>query len=135
MQPVVIEVIAPVLGFLYHCPHCEMMSNQAGGLGEKVHNQEINEYPEEMREEYLHVSDWVREVYRTYGLRVRIKVVDPQSLVGMWKYLRYGVRTYPTFILDGEQVYIGWESAARMAGQIEALVNARREPIPAEQAG
>ncbi len=103
------------------------MSNQAGlGIGDTVHNQEVNEYPEEMREEYLRLSDWVRETYDTYGRQVWIKVIDPQSLVGMWKHIRYRVHRYPTFVLDGEHIYGGWESVAQTLSHVEQLIGAHK---------
>jgi hypothetical protein len=103
------------------------MSNQAGlGIGDKVHNEEINEYPEELREEYLRVSDWVRNTYDTYGRQVWIKVIDPQSLVGMWKHIRYGVRKYPTFILDGAEIFAGWNTAEQALGRVDTLLAERR---------
>lgn len=112
------------------------MSNQAGlGLGDKVHNQEINEYPEEMREEYLRLSDWVRETYGTYGLRVWIKVIDPQSLVGVWKHLRYQVRSYPTFVLDGEHIFAGWDATRDVVAGIERLLAERQDAPVLQQAG
>lgn len=104
------------------------MSNQAGlGIGDKVHNQEINEYPEEMREEYLKLSEWVREVYNTYGMRVWIRVIDPQSLVGLWKHVRYKVRKYPTFVLDSQDVFKGWVSTSSVISRIEELIGIRQQ--------
>jgi hypothetical protein len=103
------------------------MSNQAGlGIGEKVHNQEINEYPEEMREDYLKLSEWVRETYHTYGMKVWIRVIDPQSLVGLWKHVRYKVSKYPAFILDGEDVFKGWGSTPAVISRIEELISIRQ---------
>ena len=99
------------------------MSNQAGlGIGDRVHNQEINEYPADLREEYLRLSDWVRETYGHYGRRVWIKVIDPQSLVGMWKHVRYGVHTYPTFVLDGTQTFAGWDAATQALHKVDSLL-------------
>jgi hypothetical protein len=99
------------------------MSNQAGlGIGDKVHNQEINEYPADLQDEYLRLSEWVRQTYRQYGAGVRIQIVDPQSLVGLWKHLRYGIRRYPTFIVDGRRKYTGWEAAAPALDEVERLL-------------
>lgn len=112
------------------------MSNQAGlGIGDRVHNQEINEYPEEMREEYLRLSDWVRATYDSYGMKVWIKVIDPQSLVGLWKHVRYKVHKYPTFVLDGEHIYSGWSSTQDVLDQVDALLRLRAEPQPLESPG
>jgi hypothetical protein len=101
------------------------MSNQAGlGIGEKVHNQEINEYPEDLREEYLRLSNWVRETYALYGLQVWIKVIDPQSLVGLWKHISYRVRRYPTFVVEGTHRFAGWESAQDALAEVDRLLAA-----------
>ncbi|MBI4772444.1 MAG: hypothetical protein HY784_18945 [Chloroflexi bacterium] len=85
------------------------MSNQAGlGLGDTVHNQEINEYPEDWKQEYLRVSDWAKHTARRFGRRVVIHIIDPQSAAGMWKLLRHGIRRYPTVILNGRTRFVGW---------------------------
>ncbi len=73
-----------------------------------MHNQEINEYPEETKADYLLLSRWVRSIQQTHGDRVRIRIVDPQSLFGFWKVLRHRIRQFPTFFVSGERV-AGWE--------------------------
>lgn len=99
------------------------MSNQAGlGIGDAVHNQEINEYPEDWKEEYVRVSNWVKSTARSIGRGLVIRVIDPQSLVGMWKILRYGIRRYPTLIINGQETYRGWEQAEAAYARLEALI-------------
>lgn len=99
------------------------MSNQAGlGIGDRVHNQEINEYPDEMKAEYLRLSDWVRETYKAYGRKVWIKVIDPQSLVGMWKHLKHRIRRYPTFLIEGKYVFAGWEAVSDAMEHVDQLL-------------
>ena len=75
-----------------------------------MHNQEINEYPEEIKAEYLRLSDWVRAVQKTYGAQVVVRIIDPQSLGGFWKVLRHRVRRYPTFFIGGGERLVGWEA-------------------------
>ncbi len=74
-----------------------------------MHNQEINEFPEDVKAEYLRLSEWVRKTRKTHGQRVVIHVVDPQSLGGFWKVLRHRIRHYPTFLMDGRERVVGWE--------------------------
>lgn len=103
------------------------MSNQAGlDIGDKVHNEEINEYPDELREEYLRLSNWVRSTYDTYGRQVWIKVIDPQSMVGLWKHVKYRVRKYPTFVLEGEHRFVGWQAVEQVLGHIDRILEERR---------
>lgn len=88
------------------------MSNQAGlGIGDIVHNQEINEYPEDWKREYARVSTWVKYAARTLGGGLVIRIIDPQSLVGMWTLIRHRVRSYPTMIIDGREKFAGWEAS------------------------
>jgi hypothetical protein len=78
-------------------------------VGKQVHTQELNEYPEDLKAEYLRVSEWIRNTRRKYGQRVVVRLVDPQSLGGMWKVLRHRIRRFPTFFLDGTERVVGWE--------------------------
>lgn len=78
-------------------------------MGRQVHTQEINEYPEDVKAEYLRLSEWVRKTRRTHGQRLVVRIVDPQSLGGFWKVLRHRIRRYPTFLVDGVERIVGWE--------------------------
>jgi hypothetical protein len=73
-----------------------------------VHNEEITEYPEEAKADYLRLSEWVRMIQKAHGNRVQIRIVDPQSLFGFWKVLRHRIRRFPTFFVSGERIP-GWE--------------------------
>ena len=75
-----------------------------------MHTQEINEYPEDVKEEFLRVSDWIRAVHSRYGNRVMIRLIDPQSPSGMWKVLRHRIRRFPAFLVDGTEWILGWEN-------------------------
>jgi hypothetical protein len=74
-----------------------------------VHTQEINEYPEDLKAEYLRLSNWVRSMRGTYGQRVVVRIVDPQSLGGFWKTVRHRIRRFPTFFVGGTDRIVGWE--------------------------
>ena len=78
-------------------------------MGKQVHTQEINEYPEDIKAEYLRLSDWIRQTRKTYGQQVVVRIVDPQSLGGMWKVLRHRIRRFPTFFVEGADKIVGWE--------------------------
>jgi len=92
-----------------------------------VHTQEINEYPEEIKAEYLRVCTWVRAVQKRHGRQVVVRLADPQSLGGFWKVLRHRIRQYPTFLVDGTERLVGWESDPDAA---IARVLARRDLPP-----
>jgi len=75
-----------------------------------VHTEEINQYPEDVKAEFLRLSEWIRAARKLHGARVLIRLVDPQSVGGMWKALRHRIRRYPTFFVDGTERIVGWES-------------------------
>ncbi|MBN1148680.1 MAG: hypothetical protein JXA78_15580 [Anaerolineales bacterium] len=49
---------------------------------------------------------------RKYQQRIAIQVIDPQSFLGFVKSLRYWVRKYPTFVVDGREKVSGWDFTA-----------------------
>ena len=69
----------------------------------------MDEYPPDLKEEYLKLSDWIRELIRIYEDRLLIKLIDAQSILGFYKSLRHWVRKYPTFIVERQETYTGWD--------------------------
>jgi hypothetical protein len=106
-KPLQIEVVAHVLGSMDHCSHCQVFIDGAG-VGGKVKRADLEAYPKEFQEEWQRLSDWVLALAGRYPGQLQIKITDAQSPQGLWKALRYGVRKYPTFIVEGEK-YHGWD--------------------------
>jgi len=69
----------------------------------------MEEYPSDLREEYAKLWEWIRELTRLYKHRLLIRLIDAQSPLGIYKSLRYRIRTYPTFIVEGKETYAGWD--------------------------
>lgn len=110
MKTISLEVIAPVLTTHFHCLHCEQIFAQAG-LGQQVHQVDLDQYPPEFKEESERLADFLLGLVDRYGDRIHITVIDPQSLGGFIKSLRYWARTYPTFIVNGRVIIRGWDPA------------------------
>jgi hypothetical protein len=104
MKPILLEIVTRVLTHFDHCAHCEVLFGQAG-LDKKFHQREMEEYPPE----HLRLSDWIRELTQLYKHRVVIKLIDVQSLMGIYKSFRHRIRTYPTFIVEGKETCAGWD--------------------------
>jgi hypothetical protein len=117
MKPILLEIVTQVLTSYGHCSHCELFFDQAG-LDKKFHQKEVNEYPGDLKEEYAKLSEWVKELTRLYKHRLLIKLIDVQSFLGIYKSLRHGIRRYPTFIIEGKEVYTGWDK-----NQLEGLLD------------
>jgi hypothetical protein len=54
----------------------------------------------------------VVELINQYKDGVMIHVIDPQSLHGIIKSIRYRVRKYPSFIVDEKDLIVGWNREA-----------------------
>lgn len=72
----------------------------------------MREYPDDLIQDHYRLSALVVELVNRYQNRVLIHVIDPQSLLGMYKSLRYWVRKYPTFIIDGKEKIAGFNQDA-----------------------
>jgi hypothetical protein len=117
MRPVLLEVVTKVITTYDHCRHCELFFKEAG-LDRKVRQKEMDEYPKDLKEEYVKLSEWIRELTRLYKHRLMIQFIDVQSLLGIYKSLRHRIRKYPTFIVEKKEVYGGWDKT-----QLEGLLD------------
>jgi histone acetyltransferase (RNA polymerase elongator complex component) len=117
MRPISLEIITKVMTAFDHCRHCQVIFGEAG-IDQKFHQKDMNEYPLDLREEFIKLSDWIRELTRLYKHRLLIKIIDVQSLLGIYKSLRYWIRAYPTFIVEGKETYTGWDK-----NQLEGLLD------------
>jgi hypothetical protein len=71
----------------------------------------MDEYPLDLKEEYLKLCDWIRELTRLYKDGLLIKLIDAQSILGFYKSLRHWLRKYPAFIVEGKKTYTGWDKS------------------------
>lgn len=76
-------------------------------MKDKKDNQDLNEYPEDIREDYLFLSSWIKELSARYREKILIRVIDAQSLQGFVKSIRYRAFRYPAFIIDRKKKYTG----------------------------
>jgi hypothetical protein len=111
MRPIRLEVIAPTFQGLGICSSCELVLSEAS-VGEHPAKRDLGEYPQEWLDDYRQLTDWVYDLAGRYGDQILIKVIDPQSAEGLLKSLRYRVRRYPTWIVDGKVRVVGWERQA-----------------------
>jgi hypothetical protein len=85
MSHVSIQVIAPVLTDFFHCMHCEQFFNQAG-IGQQTHQEELDQYPEDVKQEVTRLANWLFDLSCRYGDQIQIRVVDAQSPEGLFKW-------------------------------------------------
>jgi hypothetical protein len=56
---------------------------------------------------------------RLYRHRVRIRIIEAQSPLGIWKQLRHRVFKFPAFIVNKRRAYVGWNHE-----ELESLIDA-----------
>ncbi len=112
-----VEVVSHILSSFDHCAHCQVFLNEAG-VGQQVHREDFSGFPEEVREEYERLLTLVAKLSRRFGGRVQFRILDPQTIEGVWKSLRYWIRQYPAFLIGGEKL-VGWDEDA-LTHRIEA---------------
>ena len=108
MQPVPIEVIAPLPEGWGICLSCEMLMARAN-LDKAPAERGLAEYPPEWQEDFHRLSDLVLDLAARHGNSILIRIWDPRSLQGMIRSIRYGVRRYPTFVVAGHKMS-GWDT-------------------------
>ncbi len=101
-----LEVVGRMPTAYRHCHRCNPIFKQSR-LEEGVNREAVREYPEAVQEEFVWLSDILGELDRLYGSRIVITLTDAVSIPGMYKTIRYRLRTYPAFIVNKHVVVSG----------------------------
>ncbi|MBI5351727.1 MAG: hypothetical protein HZB50_03720 [Chloroflexi bacterium] len=105
-KPLLVKIITYAPTAFYHCTHCEIALHEIG-ISNQAHEEQLQSgLPEDLKNDYLIISEWVRDIFRRYRDQIVIKMVDAVSLEGIWLSLRNGTRHYPAIII-GEQAFVG----------------------------
>ena len=108
MKPVYIEVVTNVLTVYSHCNSCRPIFHESG-VEDQVAREALDDYPKDLKEEFIQLSDWIRDLARLYRHRIKVRIVDAKSMLGIYKSLRHRFRKYPAFIVDCKDVVAGWD--------------------------
>lgn len=105
MGIVVLEIITPMPTFFSHCPHCETMLKKADiNVNEEI----FSSYPKDLQEDYFKLCSLAGEVQKVYGEKLSIRVIDPMSIEGIFKCIKYWSTKFPLFVVNGEARRTGW---------------------------
>jgi len=77
------------------------------GLVEKRDEGDLNEYPEDVKDDYNLLSSWLSELTQKYREKIRIELINVSSFRGFYKSIRHWTQTYPTFIVNKKVKYSG----------------------------
>lgn len=120
MDPILVEVVAPMLSTVeMSCRGCGSVLSSLG-LRDKYRRSCTDEYPEDWKQAIDYLSKWINEISSLYRHRVQVKVIDAQSPLGLWKQIRHRAFRFPAFIVDQKETYIGWDYK-----ELEALIDKR----------
>ncbi len=108
MQPIHLEVIALIPEGWGFCQACETLIAEAS-LSSAPAERGLDEIPADLRSDFQRLSGLLLDLSARGGDRLQIRIYDPWSLPGLVKALRYGVRKYPSFIVQGKEKITGWE--------------------------
>jgi hypothetical protein len=114
-QPVLLEVLTQIPSDFFHCLHCEQLFDVAG-IGAEVHRVLQANYPPKILEDAGRLAVLLQEP-SARNANQNIQLIDPQSLEGFLKSIRYWIRRYPSFIINHRVKYIGWD-----AGELACLI-------------
>jgi len=117
-KPLRVEVVSMMLGIqTEECKNCRLIFADVGLKGKFV-DREVNEYPDDVKEQVLRLSDWIRELVQRYPDQIQVKVIDAVSPLGVYKKLRHRIKEFPAFIVDNRETYSGWDKRT-----LEGLLN------------
>ena len=119
MKPISIEVVSNLFTSLGNCRHCDLLFEESG-VGPAVQEEDRNAYPPQFHEEWRKLREIMLELKHLYRHRIDFRLIEADSLLGLYKAVRHRFRKYPTFILDKKDVYSGWEIE-----KIESLLDMR----------
>jgi len=108
MRQISLEVVANFPTSLSYCRGCGLIFKDSG-VGDEVNKEILHEYPEALRDEYVRLSGWIREISALYSGSLSITIIDAASLPGLYKAVRHRFRKYPAFIVDKKHVLSGWD--------------------------
>ncbi len=106
-RPVLIDVIAYAPAAFFHCLHCELIWQESAVRTKDRAEQLASSLPDDLRDQYQQLSDWVHGMLAAHGPRLRFRILDAVSVAGFVAAVRYGVRQFPAVIVDGKERSVG----------------------------
>jgi hypothetical protein len=116
--PIAVEVVTYIPTTFIQCWGCETAFG-LGALTNKLHNEQLNAFPAEWKQEAAVLAEWTQRLRQRFGRRVRVRLVDAMSLRGVWLSLRHNLHRYPAFIIGGRARLVGLD-----VEQVDTLIAA-----------
>lgn len=124
MKPVFVDVFHPIPEEWRLCLSCEVLLDQAN-LGKVPYDRAQEALPPDWAGDFQKLVDLIFQLADRFGEHIRLRLWDPRSIPGLVKCLRYWIRQYPSFVIDGRIVIPGWDSE-RLDNVITSLIHESR---------
>ncbi len=130
VRPIEVQVLAFTPSEYFHCVHCEVAWREIG-VGRAIHREQSEaSVPADLMAEFKRLSQFLRCLMADYGNQVVVRVVDAASLEGFLRSMRFRVRTYPTFIIDGKEKISGPDYARVREAVARRLTTVTHDSAP-----
>jgi hypothetical protein len=121
MKPVLVEIIIPMVTAMgYNCPRCTPLFEDLG-LNHKYRELCADEFPPDCKVDLERIVSWAEQAKSLYKHRLRIRIIDAASPLGMWKRIRHWCLPMPVFIVEGQRTHTGWD-LSRMESIIDEFI-------------
>ena len=108
-RPVQVEILTYAPTELRQCRHCELVWDQFA-FNERVHaEQHESSLPADLQADNESIADWASAARARFGNRLTFRVTDAASVERFFKAVRYRSRTFPTFVVDGQERIAGFD--------------------------
>ncbi len=120
MTPIEVEVLFPLVNTIeFGCTKCAPLFDHSG-IPQEHRTKSSEEFPEEWKKDLARLDDWMTSATQLYKHRIRIRLIDAQSPLGIWKQIRHRLFKLPAFVVDKRAVHTGWDT-----GQLESIIDER----------
>lgn len=75
--------------------------------------------PPDLRAIHNKLSDFLGVLNDRFGRSLQIQFFDATTPMGLWKTIRYRIKEYPAFIVNGKKISQGIQSVERVLQKID----------------
>lgn len=120
MNPIQVEVVFPLINTIeFGCKNCSLLFDRSG-ITQEHRLASSEEFPKEWKTDIARLHEWMASASGLYKHRIRIRLIDAQSPLGIWKQIRHRLFKLPAFVVDKKSVHTGWDT-----GRLEAIIDER----------
>lgn len=99
-----VEILSFFPTFYSICKGCQLAISASGF---HLTSEMFKEYPDNMKESYKEICNLAFNLSNYFGNHIKISAIDISTPKGIWKSLRYKIKKYPAFIINGKYKIIG----------------------------